>query len=143
MPKAIQPRHQATDCISHVPRGIQTSRNQERQIWKVILGCQKREQKGASSSFGRHESPHHNAEASGDRLPSTLTEDDDIQNLPTPGVDLKSSLLTKVKEKNRTNFPINTATCCISHEIACGCIIPARLTSEVVRTIPSQTRGTY
>ena len=47
----------------------------------------KREEHNASSSSGRNESQNSNAQAPGDRLPSTLTEDDDIRNLLTLGID--------------------------------------------------------
>ena len=109
------------DCISQVPLGIHKSQEQERQHGRISIGSQKTEPESASSSSVPIESQNPSAPASGDRLPSTLTEDDDIRNLPSLGVDLNPSLLSRVKDHQKntfgqfdlTSFPIHTATWCV------------------------------
>ena len=71
-------------------------------------------------SSGRNESQNPNAQLLGDRLPSTVTEVDDIRNLLSAGVDMKSSLSSKVEENHTktfgkfdlTNVPVKTAKWC-------------------------------
>ena len=62
--RRIQARHRVTDCISQVLPGIQRSRNQKRQNWKVASWMPERQQ-NASSSSGRDKSHNPNAGASG------------------------------------------------------------------------------
>ena len=59
-------------------------------------------------------------QASGDRLPSTLQEDDDMQNVLSLGVKLDPNLVKRVKENHKntigtldlTKLPDGTATWC-------------------------------
>ena len=87
---------QASDGRLHfqVPREIQKSRNQERQHGTIYDGMPKREQRGASSSSGRNGSLPV-AQASEERLQSSLKEDDDIRNLLSTGVELNPVFLKR------------------------------------------------
>ena len=88
--------------------------------WKGYFWLPKQERQSAPSSSGRNESQNPSAQASGDQLPFTLKEDDDIRNLLAPGGELGPSLCSKVKGHRKTvgifdptNFFVNTATRCV------------------------------
>ena len=106
-------------------------------------------------SSGRNESQNSGAQASGDWLQSTLTEDDDTRNLLSLGLELNPNLSIMVKETHRntfgkfdlTNFQINTATWCISNVNSCGhhskCVGSSRFVPDVVRTVPFRARRKF
>ena len=104
----------------------------------VINGCQKREHQSASSTSGRNESQNPRSQASGDRLQSTLKEDDDTVNSLSPGVHLVPNLATRVEEdlkKTFGNLDVRTSQSTLQRGVSSHAI-----TSEVVTTIPSETR---
>ena len=86
----------------HSPRGIQKSRNQERQHGVSLIG----RQKDSSRVHRLHQIatsrkipvPKHR---SGDRLQSTLKEIDDIRNLLSPDVELNPNLSHKSERKSQ------------------------------------------
>ena len=68
--------------------------------WNEYCWMPKREQQKALSS-GRNESQNPSAQGSGDRLQSTLKENDDVRNLLSLGVEL--ILVTRVHAKSQEN----------------------------------------
>ena len=97
--------------------------------WNEDFWIPNREQQRASSSSRRNESQNPRAQASGDRLQSTLKDDGDMRNLLSPGVELIPNMLTKVNGNylktfgnfDFTNFPIMTQHHGVSsHVISCG-----------------------
>ena len=62
------------DCVSQVPWGIPVVTEPRASDLEGCCRMPQREQHNVSSSSGRKESQHPKAQASGDRLPSTLTE---------------------------------------------------------------------
>ena len=117
--RRIQARHRATCCISQVSRHRETSRerfdNPMSQARHRVTDCifpgptgnpevtetgasdledcywMPKKKDSRASSFGHNVSRNPSAQALGERLPSTLKEDDDILNLLTPRVDPNSS----------------------------------------------------
>ena len=97
----------------HFP-GFQESRNQIRQIWKAITGCEKR----AASSSGRKESHNPSAQASGDLLQSK--EDENVTHMLSTGLKLRPNFVTRIEEHlkktfgklNMFKFEVNTAAWC-------------------------------
>ena len=71
----------------------------------------KREQQKASSSSGRNESQTPSAQASGDRLQSTVRVDNDMIIMLYPGFVLHPNSTVRVIE-NLKSFPMNIATRC-------------------------------
>ena len=130
---ALVPPAQQMAKRSHVrlhfpsPPGIRKSQNQERQIWKVIIGCQKKN----SRMHRRHPDatgpPRPTTQPSEDRLQSK--EDDDMTTILSTGVNLIPKFVTKVKEhlkKNHRNYKFGTFPShtlgrgVFSHVISCG-----------------------
>ena len=75
--------------------------------WKVYHWMSKREQQSASSSAGRDESQHPSAQASGDRLQSTLEEDTGMKNMLSPGGQAYSELGDEGGRKPQGKHPEN------------------------------------
>ena len=100
----IQARHRLAYCISQV-LGIQKTHNQQRQIRKVIIGCQKeKEQQSALLSSGPNDTQQPIAQALGHPLQSMAKGHVDMINLLSPSVKLIPNMVTNLRENVRETF---------------------------------------